>query len=249
MSLSWLVLERYALGELDADARREVERALAEDDESRACLAQIEGDQRSLRPLDRSALLAATEAEPSATERRWSWRWLLAAGPALAAALLLLALWPRLTSDTTIPPRPGVIGSRLAIKGGELAIALLRERAGVVVSDATSFRDGDRFKVLITAPPTPTGPGLSAEVLVLQDGKVYLPLPRATQLAAGNRRALPGAFSLDGAAPVDICVVAARGPLPPRSELQRLRSRAQLRDGGRWVVCRRLSRVSRPRPR
>lgn len=251
--ISWLLLERYALGELDAETRAQVAARLEADAESRACLARIEADQRTLRPLPAEllALARASSGQTAAsatkavaatakTERptfATRWRWLFAVGPALAAALLLLVLWPRETSHVT-PAHRRAWPARQAIKGGDLALALVRERAGVTTKDPTSFRDGDRFKVLVTAP---LGSGLGAELIVLQGGERYLPLPRVPALEGGNRKALTGAFSLDGAGPVDVCLLAAR-KLPPRSALAHVADRAALGAAGRHVVCIRLQR-------
>lgn len=248
--ISWLLLERYALGELDAATCARVAERLEADADSRGCLARIEADQRTLRPLPAELLAALSQHTPvqaaeAATAKAKAerptfatrWRWLFAVGPALAAALLLLVLWPRETSHIT-PPHRQTWPARVAIKGGDLALALVRERAGVTTRDPTSFRDGDRFKALVTAP---LGSQLGAELVVLQGGERYLPLPRVGQLQGRNLEVLDGAFALDGAGPVDVCLLAA-SKLPPRSALTQLKSREALGGPSRHVVCVRLQR-------
>ncbi|MEQ1567536.1 MAG: hypothetical protein ABMA64_17980 [Myxococcota bacterium] len=73
MSPSWLTLELYAAGELGADERREVERALAADPVAREMWSVIERDRRPLPALP-----------PRAT--RWTWTW--AVGGLAAAAVI-----------------------------------------------------------------------------------------------------------------------------------------------------------------
>jgi hypothetical protein len=116
--------------------------------------------------------------------RRWAWSLLLA--PAAAAAALLMV------------PR----GDRL--KGGEVTLTLVRERAGDVDLDPGVFAPGDRFKLLVTCPAPHT---LKWDVAVFQGGTVTFPFADRPPLPCANRVPLPGALRLEGPTPVTICVV------------------------------------------
>jgi hypothetical protein len=108
--ISWLRLERFALGELDGGIGAHLEGCAA----CRAVLARIQGDDR---PLPRLVL-----PEP-APKKRW---WPVWAGAALAAAALLLLFLLREGDRPAEHPGP-----RIAIKGGEeLIVSVVREVGG-----------------------------------------------------------------------------------------------------------------------
>ncbi len=184
--VSWLRLERYALGELGAAERASIEAHLAGCDACRACLSRAQEDAGGLLPLP---------SRP-AVEVPW-WRRLLpvsalALTGAAAAALVMMR-------QPTQRIGPGYVG----IKGdGELAVALVRERAGEVLEDPVGFAAGDRFKVLLTCPP---GQRREVTVAVLQDGAVDFPFGGAVE--CGSRVALPGAFRMTGGGEARVCVV------------------------------------------
>lgn len=181
MTISWLMLERYALGELTGAEREQVERGLAESSADRACLDAILGDATALPPL------------PEPAPRRRAPGALLWAGAAALAASLALALL-----------RPDAVPSRRSlgdgVKGGEAAVLLVSERTGQAPQ---SFRDGDRFKLLVTCPAWLAS---RMEVVVFQGAERYTPLSGTGPAACGNLVPWPGAFALDGDQPVDVCV-------------------------------------------
>jgi hypothetical protein len=176
--LSWLVLERYALGELAGDERRAVEARLAESPEDRACLEIILQDATELPPLP---------APPSRMRVR-TW-----APLALAAAAALLLMF----RPGDVPPAQRSVSS--GTKGGDVAILLVSDRHGEA---PTGFAAGERFKVLVTCPAWFEEP---LRVVVLQDGARFEPLPAASP-ACGNHVPWPGAFRLDGDAPATVCL-------------------------------------------
>ncbi len=177
MTVSWLQLERYALGELPEDERARIERALASSEEDRACLDAILSDATVLPPLP-------TRLQPKPRAKLW---WVAAAS--LAAALALVALPSDVPSQRVV---------RDGVKGGDAAIVLISERTGAA---AERFRDGDRFKLLVTCPAFLA---TRLSVVMFQDGQRYQPL--APFDACGNQVPWPGAFVLDGAADVEVCV-------------------------------------------
>jgi hypothetical protein len=182
--VSWLLLERYALGELGERERVEVERKLQASDADRARLDAILADTSELPPLP----------VPLAPRRRRARRaapWL--AGLGLAAALALAVVRP----PAGVPERREVSEG---VKGGEVALVLHGERLG---AEPSVFRNGDRFKLLVTCPSW-----LSSRwsVLMFQDGQRYQPLLPVSNFRCGNLVAWPGAFSLDGGDVVEVCV-------------------------------------------
>lgn len=188
--LSWLTLERYALGELPPIEQKRVEQRLAESSEDRACLEEILSDQSELPPL----ALPPTPVASIATARARRARWPYVSGVlAVAAALALVVLRP---SDAPTSRRRVQDG----VKGGEVALVLVSERAG---EQPTHFREGDRFKVLVTCPAWLHDP---LDVSVFQAGQRYAPLPHVGDFLCGNRVPWPGAFAIDGATPAHVCV-------------------------------------------
>ncbi|HEX8106929.1 MAG TPA: hypothetical protein VF516_04330, partial [Kofleriaceae bacterium] len=95
---------------------------------------------------------------------------------------------------------------RVAIKGvGEVALELVRERAGAISYDARRYAPGDRWKVVISCPPAapapnptpPAAPMMAIDVSVADGVTVDHPLA-ATRIACGNRVVVPGAFTVTG---------------------------------------------------
>jgi hypothetical protein len=180
--ISWLLLERHALGELPG---RDVASHLDGCEACRAALELIERDRdRALPPLPDLTLARAAR-------RRRQLRALVAgSGVMLTAAAALLLMWRG---------RDQLVAG---VKGGEVSISLVRERDGDIEHEPADFRPGDRFKVLVTCSVSGSIP---AQVTVRQGGATARPLPAAS-IACGNRVALPGAFRLTGSEPAAICV-------------------------------------------
>jgi len=104
----------------------------------------------------------------------------------------------------------------VAIKGiGDVVLGTVRERAGTIREDVRSFATGDRWKLVVTCPPSAAGAMLAVDVTVVEIGgstqpaSIDRPLVPA-QIACGNRVVLPGAFSLSGPRANRVC--AAIGP-------------------------------------
>lgn len=197
--VSWLRLERYALGELGPDERTNIAGHLASCPGCRARADLIAGDGgRELPPLPPAPTARTTTRHPG---------WLaFAVG---AAAAVLLVVWARPADE----PQPS--GRRLAVKGGEVTIELVRERAGSIAWEPTSFTADDRFKLLLTcAPPL----HVYADLVVLQsDGPAF---PGAAALVGcGNRIPLPISFRISGPGDASICVALDPDAPPARARL------------------------------
>ena len=177
--ISWLKLETYAIDGRDASVREHVTACPA----CKQCLDEIQADVVALPPLH------------VPHKRKW---WTLAVpalGALAAAAILLFLLRPR------EPKEEGVVG----IKGiGQVVIDVVRERAGTVRDDVRTFRAGDRFKVVVTCPPTKE---VSLSVAIREQGASSVDRPLApARIVCGNRIILPGAFELTGDKPHKLCV-------------------------------------------
>jgi hypothetical protein len=103
--------------------------------------------------------------------------------------------------------------SRIASKGGGVALQLASDRTGVVDNDVTTFTPGDRWKALVTCP---------AEHLVFWDlvvvdgaGRTF-PLAPSAPIACGNHVPLEGAFRLAGPGPIAVCALVAENPIDRR---------------------------------
>jgi hypothetical protein len=131
---------------------------------------------------------------PTPTRAR-TWTWPL--GLVAAAAALVLALLPQLSKDSRPP------AARVRIKGGELAIALVREHAATLANDPSVFAAGDRFEVRLSCPADLQ---VHWDVVVFQAGEAFFPLQPEAPLHCANGVTLPGAFELTGSAAASVCV-------------------------------------------
>ena len=200
--LSWLRLERYRLGELSGPERDAVAAHLEACPACAACLA-VANQKITLAPLPeppslvsriRSGLVGQSPA---------------GAGLRVAFALAALAL-------LVLPGGKSKQGARLAsraglgIKGGDLTIALVRERNGIVEHGASTFAPEDRWKVLVTCP---TEQVLFWDLAVVEDEHVTFPLLPSSPIACGNHVPLPGAFRLAADRLVEVCLVGNGDPV------------------------------------
>ena len=122
---------------------------------------------------------------------------------ALAAAAVIALVVFRGREAT--PSRENVV----AIKGvGDVVLEAVRDRGGVIRDDVRTFAEGDRWKLIVTCPPSANGTLLSVDVTVAEvGGATDLDRPLApAQIACGNRVVLPGAFSLTGPRANRVCV-------------------------------------------
>lgn len=122
--------------------------------------------------------------------------WTVSTATLLGVALGLVLLTPK-HNDLRYPP------PSIAIKGGDLALTVVREREGRIVENPILFAQGDRFSLRITCPPQGS---VQWEAVVFQNDRVYFPLEAGKILNCGNHRPLRGAFRLTGNAPTQICV-------------------------------------------
>lgn len=192
--ISWLELERLALGEVSPSRTAEIRAHLSRCSACAGCWRALDADRREL-PRLRVQAAPASRAVP--------WRYAIATFAVAAVVMLVLQL------------RRDDERSRISgIKGDALHIELLRERGGELLAP-DRFAPGDRFKVQASC-----GEGsIVVDVVVEQGGQLYYPLAPA-RLWCGNRVEVPGAFHLDGGS-ARVCLVIgsdlppARGQLPP----------------------------------
>jgi hypothetical protein len=184
--ISFLRLERYLQGDMQVPERERVAAHLRDCPTCSACFEEMRSE---------VIQLPALPVRPATRAPARTWTWPL--GLVAAAAALVIALLPPL-SKNSLPPL-----ARVRIKGGELAIALVREHAASVANDASVFAPGDRFEVRLTCPAS-----LQAhwDVVVFQAGEAFFPLQPEATLRCANGVTLPGAFELTGAAAATVCV-------------------------------------------
>ncbi|CAN5457527.1 hypothetical protein BH11MYX1_BH11MYX1_40170 [soil metagenome] len=184
--ISWPRLERFATSKGD----QAIAAHLAHCPACTQCLTEITGDLVAL------PVLVMPKKVP---EKKQLGRWWWFAVPALAAATIAVMI---------IRPKPAELDRRpnvATVKGtGEITLALVRERAGTIVEDATTFARGDRWKVVVTCAP---GHATWLDVSVVEAGakRADHPLPVA-ELPCGNRIVMPGAFELTGHVVNEVCV-------------------------------------------
>jgi hypothetical protein len=188
--VSWLRLERYALGESkDHEERSAVAAHLAVCEACRLCFETIEVDSKAeLRPLSPVRSLRA---------RRDS---LARAGVAIGAGLALAAAAVIGVGRWT--GRPGDRGP--GVKGDAVAFSLVRDDELLIAEAGGTFREHDRFKALVTCPP---GMRARFEVVVWDKAGATFPLDVPPDLACGNDVPIPGAFRVTGTESVRVCLV------------------------------------------
>jgi hypothetical protein len=203
--VSWLRLERYAIGELDPVERTEIAGHLAACGRCQARAELIAGDAaRELPPLPAAPVAPRAPAAP----RRPRWpSWLAVVLAASAVVLLVVRFGPA--------GEPRIGGRRIAVKGGDVTVELVRERDGSIAWEPTSFSTGDRFKLLLScAPPL----RVYADLVVLQSDGAAFP-GAASFIGCGNRVPLPAPFRITGAGGATICVALDPAAPPSRARL------------------------------
>jgi len=189
--ISWLRLERFALGAPDPAIASHVAACPA----CRQCLAQIHDDVVALPPLEVPTRLRRPQ---------WRRRWLAPVFAAAAAAVVLVVVLRR-------PPPPGddVASATIGVKGvGEVTLELVRERGGAISYEARGFAPGDRWKVVVSCPPSASA---WIDVSVADGITIDHPLA-AAQLPCGNRVVVPGAFTVTGTRANRVCARVAAAP-------------------------------------
>ncbi len=188
--ISWLRLETHALAPTS-----EVSDHLAVCPACSASFAAITDDVVALPPL-------VVPAKPARSWLRW---FVPSMGLAAAAAVILLVIVRR-----PVPAEEHVT----TIKGGRTVVmGVVRERAGAIRSDVTTFATGDRWKVTLSCEP---GPFVWVDVSVTDPKGVDYPLGPA-QIACGNQIAVPGAFSITGREVNVVCARLDVDVIPPRT--------------------------------
>lgn len=210
--LSWLVLERHALEELQGAAASAAADHLAECAACAAAFGSIRADRRALPALPdivRLELGQSTRAPADLLSKARAKRrqWAIGAGVfvAAAAALLLVVLRPK-----DVPG--GELSASVRVKGaGVVVMTLVRERDGAVAFDPIDVRESDRWKVQLTCAP---GGRATVEVVVYQAAEPAAVSLPSQSFACGNDIVIPGAFRITGGA-ATICARLSDASLPP----------------------------------
>lgn len=204
--ISWLRLEQHHAGALKASESAAIAVHLGECGACAACLARIELDEE----LPLPALPAPQQpAAKVLTLRR--------VAPVLAALAIAAALF------FVLGRRPAVIGPQELdplsprTKGGSVGFVLVRDDQDVVAEAGGVYRDGDRWKALVTCP---AGMRAAWDLVVFERGQAAFPLEAQPDLTCGNAVPLPGAFRTTGHEPMTVCVVWNDGALVDRGALQ-----------------------------
>lgn len=191
--VSWLRLEQYQLGEVDREERASIAAHLASCQACAACLAGIERDDAiELAPLPTSHEAPARRLR--SRERLWT----VGAGAVALAAAAILGVGGAWRHGSAVDP-----GGAARVKGDAVAFSLVRDDDERIDDVRGVFRDGDRFKAIVTCPPSTTA---TFDLAVYDASGASFPLPRA-QVTCGNGVPLPGAFRLSGSAEETVCLV------------------------------------------
>jgi Putative zinc-finger len=236
--VSWLRLERHALGELPPAEREIIAGHLEICAACRSCFEQIQS--ANLQPMPALPIPVAVATSPAAKANWFSRKRAFAFAGALVAALVLLVL-PMLRPPKDVDV---VAERRIHTKGGDVTWDLVRERNGSIATEPTSFGAADRFKVLLTCPPPLR---LFADLVILQDGQtgrgvqdvqdvdVSFPGPPSV-ISCGNRVPFPQAFRITGRSRATVCLIVDPSGPTPRDRL----TPARLTDRDAQPGCLRL---------
>jgi len=205
--ISWLRLERFHLGELPGREREAVAGHLAVCPACAACLAHLQDDDaHALPPL----------SVPSRARRNvfslFPVRAAAALGALAAGGALVLGLRGNAHRGEVEHARVG----ESRVKGDAIAFSLVRDDGERVDGTAGVYRDGDRFKAVVTCPP---GAHVAFDVVVYDVDGPSFPLEPAPGLACGNDVPLPGAFRLTGDTHETVCLEWAEGAPVDRGAL------------------------------
>jgi len=223
-------LEQYHLGEVERAERADVERHLLECPVCRACLTRIETDEElALPPLELKGVAPRRSPIPT---KRWP-RLAVGVSALAAAAVVTMAVGQWRHREGEIALRTG--GS---VKGGSVTISLVRDDGERFVGQDGVFRDGDRFKAVVSCPP---GSRPIFDLVVLDEDGATFPNPPADAVTCGNDVPLPGAFRLTARSKATVCIAWTEGAPPDRAELA---EEAEERDSDR-VHCIDLRRAPR----
>lgn len=194
--ISWLLLERHHLGELDANEALAVATHVRGCSPCQALFDRIAADDRALPPLE-LAPPRVHRAQPKgpwyATRARTT---AIAAGLALAAGVVLTIGRNRAIEDAPVPIARS--------KGNDISLTLVREDEGVVAETGGVYRDGERFKALMSCAP---GTKASFDLAVFERGEVSFPLAAPSELECGNAVPFAGAFRVTGRERMIVCLV------------------------------------------
>jgi len=202
--ISWLRLERYRLGELSGRERNTVAAHLDTCPVCSDCLAEAN------RPIAMAPLPTPKPVSRFSRIRR------AVAGQNSSGVTLRLAFALAVLALLVLPGGKSKQLSRLAsrtergIKGGEVTVALVQERDGIIEHGATTFAPEDRWKVLVTCPMQQV---LFWDLAVVEVERVTFPLLPSSPIACGNHVPLPGAFRLTADHAVEVCLVLSNDPI------------------------------------
>lgn len=203
--ISWLRLEQFALDAADPA----IAAHLAACPACRHCLDGIRADAVALPALVLPAQPAGAAGAVRSARAAWR-RWWLA--PALAAATAALVLLVVLRPPPGPDPMAGAAEDLVVIKGvGEVVLELVRERGGAIAFGARGYAPGDRWKVVVSCPPSEASAPLVIDVSVGDGLTVDRPLP-AARIVCGNRVVVPGAFAITGDRANRVCARIAAAP-------------------------------------
>jgi len=104
------------------------------------------------------------------------------------------------------------------VKGDGLAFTLVREDEAVITETGGTYRDGERFKALVTCAP---GAKMSFDLAVFDRGDAAFPLLPSADLACGNSIPLRGAFRVTGREPATVCLLWQSGGAIDRDAVRR----------------------------
>lgn len=194
--LSYLLLERYVLGELTNEEAAEVAALLLRSPQDRAVYESILKDPCVLPDIEFDVSGLARARTLARTVKRGGL--LAACGGTLAAVVACGLLW--WSRGTEIFPYTGAASDPVAVKGGEVALSILGQWSG---ANPPFRQEGEALKLRVTCPP---GTLQHPLVVVRQQGEEFWPLPALETFGCGNLRPWPGAFTVSGEAPAELCL-------------------------------------------
>lgn len=206
--ISWMRLERFVLGEASEAEARSIEEHLMRCAVCRACADEARApvalpDWSTIAPASMAPAVSTPVVLPL-RPRPWPRRLAIATTSLAIAAAAMLVLRPR----ESVVREPGVV----RVRGGDVAMLVVREREGATTEDPSDFRTSDRFRIALSCPPGLEGP---IRIVVEQGGERALASSTGERFRCGNRAFLEGAFRITDATDARICAIVAEPGLAP----------------------------------
>jgi hypothetical protein len=217
--ISWYALERVAQGHLSAAETNRLLTICTHNPQLNRRLVAIQNDNRSMPPFAPVGHVRKSRHFPL-------FNWPVPA-MALVVTILISGIAYLAVQKWFEPSVPATNHTGMfhdGVKGGDMALKVIRSRGDITSHRPGTFNETDRFRFYVTT-PIDTATSHPVEVTVFQGEDVFFPYARRLALPQGNLRALPGSLRFSGRQPVQICI-SVGSDIPSRNHIRQMKKKA-----------------------